>query len=87
MTWGLWYWPKFLIISAIIIAAGFGPAELFAVFQRGSHVDNTLSYYARTQLNVTAQMTQHTVAWYLTLFVYLVIGLALLFHIWFDQVW
>lgn len=86
LTWGRHYWPVFLVISSVWIATGFGVPELWALFSRdqAGHRDNTLSNYARTELHVSSVMTVHTVAWYLSLLVWLTVTIILTFHIWFD---
>lgn len=84
-TWGRHYWSVFLIVSSVWLLTGFGVPELIAlVTEKRGHLDNTLSNYAHVQLNVSATMTIHTVAWYLSLLVWLMITGMLTFHIWFD---
>lgn len=87
ITWGHTWWPLFLIISSIWILLGFGIPELIALFSPVSnHLDNTLSDYARSELHVSAQLTKHTVAWWLSLLTWLVFTISITAHIWFDQI-
>lgn len=86
LTWGRHYWPVFLIISSLWVLLGFGVPELYALFNRGpgAHLDNTLSNYSHVELKVSAVMTVHTIAWYLSLLVWLMFAGVMTFHIWFD---
>ena len=85
ITWGLHYWPVFLILSATWLLLGFGIPELLAIFtQVSTHTDNTLSAYAQQELHVSAQMTRHTIAWYLTLITWTSLSIILTWHIWFN---
>lgn len=90
-TWGMKYWPWFLLVTTAQILFGFGVPETIALVQ-GAHkpssgVDNTLSHYARYELNVSAHMTIHTVTWWFTLVVFLAFVVFAVSHIWFDQIW
>jgi hypothetical protein len=86
MTWGKEYWPIFLTISSIWLLLGFGIPELIALLSPvQNHLDNTLSVYARTELNVSAELTKHTIAWYLSFFVWVLFTFVITLHIWFDQ--
>lgn len=86
ITWGRDYWPIFLIISSIWLLLGFGIPELIALLSgTAGHLDNTLSVYARDELNVSAQLTKHTIAWYLSFLVWIVFTFVITLHIWFDQ--
>jgi hypothetical protein len=81
MTWGKEYWPIMLIITSILFL---GP-EIYALV---TNVKNTLSDYARYELNVTTPteaFNAHTAAWLLTLGVWLVVAFWLTFHIWFER--
>jgi hypothetical protein len=85
-SWGRHYWPIFLIISSVWLLTGFGIPELIAlVTAPASHLDNTLSFYARNELNVSLKTTVHTVAWYLTFVTWMVFVTFITAHIWFDQ--
>lgn len=89
-TWGQWYWPIFVIVSAVWLLTGFGVPETIALIE--SHlvhepIDNTLSYYSRRELNVSAVWTIHTIAWYLSLACWTMFVCFLTSHIWFNQVW
>jgi hypothetical protein len=88
-TWGSHYWPWFLIAGSAFITLGFGVPETIALVQ-GSHnphvnIDNTLSWYARYELNVTAGATIHGAAWWFTFVVWMVFVIFITAHIWFDQ--
>jgi hypothetical protein len=87
-TWGLTYWPYFLIVSAVWLALGFGIPEAIALASHASsHLDNTLSQYARTDLGVSVavQTTVHTVAWWCSFVVWMVFVVFITGHIWFAQ--
>jgi hypothetical protein len=86
ITWGRDWWPLFLIISSVWVLLGFGIPELIALFSApANHLDNTLSDYARTELNVSAQLTKHTIAWWLSFLVWMLFTVTITLHIWFDQ--
>lgn len=86
ITWGKDYWPIFLIISSIWLLLGFGIPELIALISPVTgHLDNTLSVYARDELNVSSQLTKHTIAWYLSFLVWTLFCIVITLHIWFDQ--
>ena len=81
MTWGKLWWPWYLIVTSI---AFLGP-EIYALV---TNVKNTLSDYARYELNVTTPtqaFTAHTAAWLLSLGVYCVVVFWLFWHIWFER--
>lgn len=86
LTWGREYWPVFLIISAVWVILGFGIAEIFAFFtSSATHIDNTLSNYARQELHVSTQLTIHTIAWWISFLVWSVFVFVITLHIWYDQ--
>jgi hypothetical protein len=88
MTWGKVYWPIFLIISSLWLLTGFGIAETIALISgTANHLDNTLSYYARTELHISVATaaTAHTVAWWITFVVWMMFVIFITAHIWFDQ--
>jgi len=88
MTWGEKYWPVFLVISALWLMLGFGIPEGIALGSSPSkHLDNTLSYYARTELhaNIAVYGSIHTVAWWATFVVWMVFVIFITAHIWFLQ--
>jgi hypothetical protein len=86
LTWGKEYWPIFLTISALWVGLGFGIAEILALFTKSStHIDNTQSFYARSQLHVSTQLTIHTVAWWASFLVWVVFVFVITLHIWYDQ--
>jgi hypothetical protein len=81
MTWGRLYWPIMLIVTSLLFL---GP-EVYALI---TNFKNTLSDYARFELNVTTPtqgFTTHSAAWILTLGMWLVITFWLTFHIWFER--
>lgn len=86
LTWGRIYWPVFLIASSLWILTGFLIPEVIALLTNvSSHTDNTLSYYARTELHVTSTIQDiHDVAWYLSLIAWGVFTVWITGHIWFD---
>lgn len=77
MTWGKLYWPFYLIVASLLFL---GP-ELIALF---TNVQNTLSDYARYELNVSAQVTVHTIAWYVSLIGWALFVVVISLHIWGD---
>lgn len=84
-TWGAKYWPVFLILSALWILFAFGIPETIALFTAiSTHTDNTLSNYAHVELHVTAKMTIHTIAWFLSLITWALFVVLITGHIWFD---
>jgi len=87
MTWGRTYWPIFLDISSIWVLLGFGVPEAIALINHKLHVDDTLSYYARTELHISVATaaTAHTLAWYLSFIVWMSFVIFITAHIWFDQ--
>ncbi|HEY2455581.1 MAG TPA: hypothetical protein VGI71_23800 [Scandinavium sp.] len=87
MTWGSKWWPIFLIISSVWLITGFGIPETIALFQHPLHVDNTLSYYSRSELGVAVaiQSTVHTLAWWLSFIMWMLFVIFITAHIWFDQ--
>lgn len=81
MTWGRHYWAYYLIAVSLFFL---GP-EIYALF---TNVKNTLSDYARYELDITTPrepFTAHGAAWFLTLGFWLVIAIWLTFHIWFEK--
>lgn len=87
ITWGKVYWPIFLIISSIWLLLGFGIPEAIALLSNTLHEDNTLSRYARSELgiNVATAATVHSLAWWLSFIVVMVLFIFLIGHIFFDQ--
>ena len=78
-TWGVWYWPVFLIVTSLLFL---GP-EIYALL---TNTLNTLSDYASTQLGLNLSVTArqiHNAAWFLTQGVSLVVVIWLWFHIWY----
>ena len=81
MTWGKVYWVWFLIASSV----AFLVPEVYALV---TNVKNTLSDFARYELDVTTPkeaFSAHTAAWFLSLGVYLVVAIWLTYHIWFER--
>jgi|HubBroStandDraft_2_1064218.scaffolds.fasta_scaffold376269_3 hypothetical protein len=81
MTWGRYYWPVMLIITSALFLV----PEIYALF---TNFKNTLSDYARYELNITSPtepFTAHGAAWILTLGAWLVVTFWLTFHIWFER--
>lgn len=88
-TWGPHYWPIFLIISTTWLVLGFGVPETIALVE-GAHnphsqIDNTLSWYARYELNVSAGATIHGFTWWFTFVVWIIFVVFITAHIWMDQ--
>lgn len=85
MTWGHWYWPTALLITAIVAGGLFFPAETYAFF---TNHNNTLSDFARYELNLQtafgAQTRLHTIAWWTTIVVWVGFAVWITGHIWFD---
>lgn len=86
--WGKIWWPIFLIISSVWLLTGFGIPEAWALLtSTNSHVDNTLSGYARSELHVSVATlgSVHTAAWYLSFIVWIMFVVFITAHIWMDQ--
>jgi hypothetical protein len=77
-TWGLWYWPAFLIVTSL----AFLPAEVTALFTNSV---NTLSDYSWFELSVDPHLTRHTIAWAFSLIVWLLFVTVITGHIWFRS--
>lgn len=77
MTWGKFYWPYWIILTSLT----FGVPELIAIF---TNVKNTLSDYARYELNVAPHVNVHTIAWWISLVVWLLFVVVITLHIWGD---
>lgn len=87
-TWGKDYWPVFLIISGFWVLTGFGiPEGLSLASYPSTHIDNSLSFYARTELHVyVATGTDiHTVGWWISFLAWMMFVVFITAHIWFDQ--
>lgn len=81
MTWGKIYWPWFLIVTSL----AFLIPEIIGI---ATNVKNTLSDYARYELDVTTPhqpFTSHSAAWLLSLGVWLVVAFWLTWHIWWER--
>lgn len=79
MTWGKLYWPYWMILTSFTFLV----PELIAAL---GNVRNTLSDYARAELNVSPHMTVHTVAWYVSLAGWLLFVLVITAHIWWGKI-
>lgn len=75
-TWGLWYWPNYLIG----VGGAFLVAEVYAFF---TNVWNTLSYYAWYEMGITGRLSPHHPAWWISFIAWLVFVVAITAHIWF----
>lgn len=78
MTWGMWYWPRYLIAVAVFLL---GP-ELYAL---ATNHANTLSDYAWSQLHVGLAFgpaSVHSIAWWASLIIWILTVIALSAHIW-----
>lgn len=75
ITWGKYYWPVALLFTSV---AMFGIPELIALFTNHA---NTLSEYAWDELRV-GSIPLHTIAWYVSLAVWLLAVVILTLHIW-----
>lgn len=75
ITWGLWYWPAFLISVSLAFLA----PESVAFFTNHA---NTLSDYSWLQLSVNST-GRHIFAWYASLIAWSVFTVVITAHIWF----
>jgi len=78
MKWGNVYWPIYLSVAA----AFFLIPEVIAL---ATNHFNDLSQYCWRELGVTKAWTLdlHTLAWWLSLFAWIITTVLLIFHIWF----
>lgn len=77
VSWGRYYWPFYLLLAAAL----FGIPELVALFT--NHY-NTLSDYARFELNVSPHITVHTLAWWASLAAWCLFVVVITAHIWWN---
>lgn len=79
-TWGLWYWPSFLVVVSVL----FLPAEIFALVTNAA---NTLSDYSWREMGLplSGHAPVHSAGWFLSLGSWLVIASWLTAHIWFVR--
>lgn len=87
-SWGQTYWPIFLTVSGLYILGAFGIPEGIALATHPStHLDNTLSYYARTELHISTATagSLHTIGWWVSFAVWMMFVIFITAHIWFDQ--
>jgi hypothetical protein len=77
-TWGLWYWPFWIVIST----AFFLPVECYALIT--NQAQNTLSEYCWHELDVTRALTfdSHGAAWWASLIMWGFFVIAITLHIW-----
>jgi len=75
ITWGLTYWPIYLIIASL----GFLVPEIYALFT--GH-QNTLSDYAWQELDIRTNF-HHTLAWGLSQAAWVLFAVVITFHIWY----
>ena len=80
ITWGLLYWPIYLISVTI----GFAVPEVIGLF---TNTRNPLSWYAWDEMHVRPMMpfTAHNAGWFLSQGMYLTIASWLLWHIWYMK--
>lgn len=88
-TWGSRYWPVFLLVSSAWLILGFAVPEGIALWE-GAHnphlqIDNTLSWYARYELNVTQGGNIHGITWWVTFVLWIIFVVFITAHIWMDQ--
>lgn len=87
-TWGLRWWPIFLLISTGWLLTGFGIPEGIALASNmRKHVDNTLSQYLRHDLHVDVAIAGnvHTLVWWITFVLWMAFAIWFTDHIWFGQ--
>jgi hypothetical protein len=87
-TWGLHYWPIFITGSGLWLLTAFGIPETIALLtQPNTHLDNTLSQYARVQLHVSIATANniHTIGWWVSFLAWMMFVIFITAHIWFDQ--
>lgn len=81
-TWGLWYWPAFMLITL----AMFAPAETIALM---TNPQNTLSDFAWKEFGFPSAGYPHshlyTAAWYFSFASYIAVAVFLGYHIWFER--
>lgn len=79
-TWGLWYWPSFILA----VVALFSVPEIVALI---TNTYNTLSWFAWRAFGFPRPGvgTIYTAAWYFSFALYLVIVTFLAIHIWFFR--
>lgn len=78
ITWGLWYWPKYLIVASLLFLA----PEAYAFF---TNHNNTLSDFAWNELGIGGTINQHHPAWWFSLVAWLVFFVVITGHIWFKN--
>ena len=76
-TWGLLYWPLFLVAVSALFA---GP-ELFALFTNHA---NTLSDFSRYEIGITGRTVHPGVpAWWISQTAWLLFVVVITGHIWY----
>jgi hypothetical protein len=81
-TWGLIYWPTYLMISLSL----FLPVEVYALVT--NQAQNTLSDYCWHELDVTKALaiSGHGMAWWCSLILWGFFVVAITLHIWYRSV-
>lgn len=77
ITWGIFYWPYWIVLTSLTFLV----PEVIALV---TNWRNTLSNYAWTELNVSPHITVHTIAWYISLIVWLLFVVVITAHIWWE---
>ena len=80
VTWGLWYWPAFILT----VVTGFSIPEIVALI---TNTFNTLSWFAWRAFGFpkVSGPALFTAAWYFSFALYIVIVVFLGIHIWFFR--
>lgn len=78
ITWGRIYWPIMLLVVSVI---EFGIPEFIAIITNPA---NTLSDYSWDELHV-GSFPVHTLAWYVSLIIWLSFVVIITMHIWWRQ--
>lgn len=80
ITWGLWYWPAFILTTLVL----FAPAETYALM---TNPQNTLSDFAWREFGFpqSGDSLMFTAAWYFSFAGYIAITVFLGIHIWFER--
>lgn len=76
ITWGLVYWPKYLIVASVFFLV----PETYAFF---TNADNTLSDFAWRELGIGGTINQHHSAWWFSLVAWIMFAVVITGHIWF----
>lgn len=76
ITWGLAYWPKYMIVASL----AFIIPETVAFFTNAS---NTLSDFAWYELGINGTINRHDFAWWISLIAWAMFVIVITGHIWF----